>query len=51
MVRLGTPLPGYTGVNKRVTAANIFGQTYANARKTAINDQKNVDQERHHNFY
>ena len=35
LVALGTPLPGYTGVIKRVTASNIFGQTYANSMRTA----------------
>lgn len=24
-VRLGTPLPGYTGTQKRIVASNIFG--------------------------
>ncbi|EGR28284.1 hypothetical protein IMG5_179410 [Ichthyophthirius multifiliis] len=49
-LKLGTPLPGYTGTNKRIVAANIFGQTFANARKTAIQDQHNIDQERVKNF-
>jgi hypothetical protein len=31
-VKLGDPLPGYTGFNKRVLANNIFGKTYAECR-------------------
>ncbi|EAR93097.3 hypothetical protein TTHERM_00449470 (macronuclear) [Tetrahymena thermophila SB210] len=49
-IRIGTPLPGYTGTNKRIVAANIFGQTFANARKTAAADQHNIDNEKMHNF-
>ena len=29
------PLPGYTGMARRVVADNIFGQTYANSLRTA----------------
>ena len=33
--RLGEPIPGYSGVNRRVTADNVFGMTYAEARRCA----------------
>ncbi|KAM3141900.1 hypothetical protein pb186bvf_005986 [Paramecium bursaria] len=49
-LRLGTPLPGYTGAQKRVVAANIFGQTFANARKSAIDDNQKIQEERKNNF-
>ena len=32
---LGNPIPGYSGVNRRVTADNVFGMTYAEARRCA----------------
>ena len=31
----GEPVPGYTGVSRRVGADNIFGQSYAASRKTS----------------
>ena len=34
-IKLGEPVPGYTGFSRKVTACNIFGLTYAQARKTA----------------
>jgi hypothetical protein len=34
-VKLGEPLPGYTGFSNRVLANNIFGKTYAECRKDA----------------
>ncbi|KRW99308.1 hypothetical protein PPERSA_02420 [Pseudocohnilembus persalinus] len=49
-IRMNEPLPGYTGVSRRVQAANIFGQTYANARKTAGRDQSQIDMEKTQNF-
>jgi len=33
--KLGEPVPGYTGFSRKVTACNIFGLTYAQARKSA----------------
>lgn len=30
-VKLGNPIPGYSGTNRRVQADNIFGMTYAEA--------------------
>jgi len=32
---LGEPIPGYSGVNRRVQADNVFGMTYAEARRMA----------------
>lgn len=32
---LGQPIPGYSGVNRRVEADNVFGMTYAEACKRA----------------
>ena len=50
LVALGTPLPGYTGVIKRVTASNIFGQTYANSMRTARQDEDNINKDRRYNI-
>lgn len=49
-MRLGEPLPGYTGVSKRITASNIFGQTYANSRKSAVQDENDLVTEKAQNF-
>ncbi|CAK56526.1 unnamed protein product (macronuclear) [Paramecium tetraurelia] len=49
-IPLGTPLPGYTGMQKRVVAANIFGQTFANARKTALQDDAKIKDEKMNTF-
>ena len=32
----GDPIPGYSGVNRRVQADNVFGMTYAEARRRAV---------------
>ena len=34
--KLGDPIPGYSGVNRRVQADNVFGMTYAEARRRAM---------------
>lgn len=34
-IALGDPIPGYSGVNQRVEADNVFGMTYAEARRRA----------------
>ena len=31
--RIGEPIPGYTGMNRRMVADNVFGLTYAVARE------------------
>lgn len=33
--KLGDPIPGYCGFNRRVQADNVFGMTYAEARRRA----------------
>jgi hypothetical protein len=40
---LGDPIPGYSGVNRRIQADNIFGMTYAEARKKALDSQGRID--------
>lgn len=49
-MKLGTPLPGYTGTTRKIVAANIFGQTYANSLKTAEELQKKSERDRLENF-
>jgi hypothetical protein len=44
--KLGNPIPGYCGVNRRVQADNIFGMTYAEARRRAQESQGRIDQEK-----
>lgn len=34
-IALGEPIPGYSGTNQRVEADNVFGMTYAEARRKA----------------
>lgn len=34
-IALGEPIPGYSGCNQRVEADNVFGMTYAEARRRA----------------
>ena len=43
---LGDPIPGYSGVNRRVQADNVFGMTYAEARRRAQESQSRIDQEK-----
>ena len=43
-MKLGEPLPGYTGFSRRVFAGNIFGQTYANSRNSAKKDLTNIEE-------
>ena len=38
----GDPIPGYSGVNRRVAADNVFGMTYAEARKMAQESQNRI---------
>ena len=44
--RLGDPIPGYSGVNRRVQADNVFGMTYAEARRRAQDSQNRIDTEK-----
>jgi len=34
-IGLGQPIPGYSGVNRRIEADNVFGMTYAEALRKA----------------
>ena len=43
---LGEPIPGYSGVNRRVQADNVFGMTYAEARRMAGESLNKIDQEK-----
>lgn len=44
------PLPGYTGMARRVVANNIFGQTYANSLRTAHNDMNELEDDKNKNY-
>ena len=43
---LGNPIPGYSGVNRRVQADNVFGMTYAEARRRAQESQNRITVEK-----
>jgi hypothetical protein len=45
-LKLGDPIPGYSGVNRRVQADNVFGMTYAEARRRAMESQNRIDDEK-----
>ena len=45
-MKIGEPIPGYTGMNRRLVADNVFGLTYANARKQSKCSQNTIDCER-----
>ena len=49
-MRLGEPVPGYTGVNRRIQADNIFGATYADSRKKGEQSLKDITSEKTTNF-
>lgn len=44
--KVGEPIPGYSGVNRRVQADNVFGMTYAEARRRAMESQNRIDEEK-----
>lgn len=44
--KLGEPIPGYCGVNRRVQADNVFGMTYAEARRRAQDSQNRIEVEK-----
>ena len=44
--KFGEPIPGYSGVNRRVQADNVFGMTYAEARRMAQESMSKIDQEK-----
>lgn len=35
-LKLGGPVPGYSGVTRRVGADNVFGMTYEEARRRGM---------------
>lgn len=43
---LGCPIPGYSGVNRRVEADNVFGMTYAEALRKADESQGRIQAEK-----
>jgi hypothetical protein len=43
---LGQPIPGYSGVNRRIEADNVFGMTYAEACKRAKDSLARIQQEK-----
>jgi hypothetical protein len=47
---IGNPVPGYTGVSRRVVADNIFGCTYAESRRKGDESHTNINHEKVKNF-
>lgn len=45
--KLGDPIPGYSGVNRRIAADNVFGMTFAEARRRADESQNKITHEKH----
>ena len=43
---MGDPIPGYSGVNRRVEADNVFGMTYGEARKMAQESLNRIEKEK-----
>ncbi len=43
---MGTPIPGYSGVNRRVEADNVFGMTYAEAFRRAKDSLARIQTEK-----
>ena len=46
VLSLGEPIPGYSGVNRRIQADNVFGMTYAEARRMAEESLNKIQQEK-----
>ena len=46
VANLGEPIPGYSGVSRRVQADNIFGMTFSEARRMAVESQKRINDEK-----
>jgi hypothetical protein len=42
-VKLGDPLPGYGGTNRRIHADNLFAMTYGDSKRKANDSQKKVE--------
>lgn len=49
-MKLGTPIPGYTGVCRRVIADNVFGATYAETRRKGEQSLEDIGFEKTMNF-
>jgi len=49
-IPIGNPIPGYTGVSRRVVADNIFGCTYAEGRRKGDESQGTVTNDKLNNF-
>lgn len=45
-LKLGAPIPGYGGCNRRVGADNVFGLTYAEARRRADESLHKINNEK-----
>lgn len=45
-LQLGQPIPGYSGVSRRVEADNMFGMTYAETYRRAKESQCRIQQEK-----
>jgi len=45
-LQLGDPIPGYSGSNRRVEADNVFGMTYAEARRRDQESQNRIEVEK-----
>ena len=45
-LRLGTPIPGYSGTVRRVEADNVFGMTYAEAQRRAKDSLARINAEK-----
>ena len=46
VIQLGAPIPGYSGTSRRVQADNIFGMTFNEARRMALESQGRIDVEK-----
>lgn len=44
--KFGNPIPGYSGVSRRVVADNVFGMTYAEANRRAMESQSRITNEK-----
>jgi hypothetical protein len=45
-LKLGDPIPGYSGTCRRVVADNVFGMTYGEARRRAHESQNKIQGEK-----
>jgi len=45
-LKLGNPVPGYSGHNRRFEADNIFGTTYQGSRVSAVDSNGRIQYEK-----